>query len=463
MRNTMLDKLKELPTDITDLIEDLKERKRLLPAGCLLVVILAIITLLIVKAVNGGGTAEPVNQITNKEDFDAITSVRGCAFQVNKRFVEQATAITRVSEDAGITKDAYYSYRDGDAKYILFNLEQLVVAAQRGTEFSLSEKNADVRLPENTVMGIRFTASGDKLKVKKKNGVQSAIVNAGVVVTKDLYGDFTGTLSTVSDGTTEWAMFVGVPGDNWKRLSKQSKKGIEEIAETLVLYNGEADSQKAAFAVSVSGDGTQPMEKVTESEQEPTTAPAAEEAETAEDEIAVEEVSEPTGVEAVATAPVAIQEKTEEKAYTSTAFQPLSIGDHGLLQALSDNGEPKDVIVRLEAVQTNGAEIAGNNYILPEGCHWEAAMYALTCKDGSEIPYVNVRIIGADGEALKFRGISYAERTFDKEDCIMDDDGWARGLIVYYPVPNQCTEYELLFGEKIPGTYAAYYAVDTTK
>ncbi|MBO5551112.1 MAG: hypothetical protein J5966_04055, partial [Lachnospiraceae bacterium] len=96
----------------------------------------------------------------------------------------------------------------------------------------------------------------------------------------------------------------------------------------------------------------------------------------------------------------------------------------------------------------------------PVGCHWEAVQYDVNFSLTQNDPYVNVKLAGLDGEALRYRGIKYSQFTHDLNTSTPEGN-WRNGYITFYPVPNGCTEYVLKFGDgnEDNGLLAAYYHI----
>ncbi len=86
------------------------------------------------------------------------------------------------------------------------------------------------------VNGIWMSVDGKKFNADISKRKTVATVDAGVVITNDLYNDFVGKLVTLTDSdNTEYSMFVGVPGNRRKDLGDKKKNGIENIAKSFDL------------------------------------------------------------------------------------------------------------------------------------------------------------------------------------------------------------------------------------
>ena len=384
--------------------------------------------------------------------FTEITAVNGASFFVNSRFIDKATAITQVSDSISFQKNQYYSYKNGEDKYLLFNMEQLIVAAQKGTDFWIGESNDKEHSLLNTnMMNIWFTQGSKKFESETENGVTVTKVDAGVSINSTTYGDFCGKLVNINKDGEEWSLFVGVPGDRYDKLSDASQEGIDTIISTFTFSNSSDLLSQDIYAVSIEGDNTK-------------------------QKVAVEEeVFEYDDSSLNLTNQKDIVDKDEEKAYTSNPYNMLSLGDNGILSSFNDHtihyedtiikpvnvfrGDEAKAIINDFCASTNQYE-----YIeCSPGSEWEVMQYDLNYKNCENDNYVNIKIKGVDSEALRYRGIRYSARTYDMIYKTTEEGDWVRNLYVYYAVPNGCSEYCIECGEKdsVNGeeVNAAYYLI----
>lgn len=494
--------------------------------------------------------------VQNVEGYSTITSVAGCTFMVNGNFTDKATAVTQISEGVNFEKGSFYSYKNGKDQYLLFNLDNsgIVVAVEKGTNFHLEKAEDPVAaVKESDIMGIWFGTDKEGLKLDKGGSRCDGHVTAQVVITNDLYNDFIGRIVTLNNGSEEWSMFVGIPGNRYKNMTKKAKEGIDVIADSFALSNNTGEFEEPDYAVvidgskpsengvisassmsdntassnvasdsngpsfiEISGDeipGTSVSEDETEekadendveediessegtetgSEEEETPeespseeeaeTPPAEESEQTEEPAVQEPVKEAEDVsetkdkpKAVRTASTVIEEKDDGKAYYSSVYQMLNLGQTGLFDVISkaNTGRPEQMMARLYGIQNSvatkksiedafKAELSPFAYSdPPPGCHWESAIYAVNLEGINDNPYVNVKLVGADGKALKFRGVKYSMVTHDIYSYKMKGS-WKDGIMVYYAVPNGCTEYVLKVGDgdDINGWNAAYFYIN---
>ncbi len=391
--------------------------------------------------------------------YTQIDAVQGVTFFINSNFVDKATAVTQVSDSVSFQKNQFYSYKNGIDKYLLFNMEGLIVAAQKGTDFGIAEAADKQYALENTsLLNIWFTPGTKKFDTETENGVTTTIASAGVSINSKTYADFTGKLINMTKDGEEWSLYVGVPGTRYDKLGDASQKGIDTITNTFKFGNSAALLSQDVYAVSISGDGSK--------EQVETTVVAS------EDDDSLNLSNQNT-----------VAEKEDDKAYTSTPYNMLFIGDLGLLSAFddykhtSDDGEKfvyEEPIVRPTKVYRGEEAVAliqefcnstkqYEYFDAPEGSQWEIIEYDLNYKNCEHDDYVNVKLKGLDGEYLKYRGIKYTPRSYDMKYKIEEDGDWQNHYFSYYAVPNGCYEYCIEFGEDTSITdqevSAAYYHI----
>lgn len=417
-----------------------------------LIVMVSIV--LVIASVFVGRNQASAESITKEKmpGFTEITSVPGISFYINSNFIDKATAITQVSDNISFQKNMYYSYKNGEDKYLLFNMENLIVAAQKGTDFWIGESNdKEYSLLNASMMNIWFTQGSKKFETETENGITVTKVNAGVAINSTTYGDFCGKLVNINKDGEEWSLFVGVPGERYDKLSDASKKGIDTIISTLNFSNSSDLLAQDIYAVSIDGDNSRQLVKTSE------------------------EIFEYDENSLNLTNQRDIIDKDEEKAYTSTPYNMLKLGDNGLLSSFNDSTiHYEDAIIKPVNVY-RGNEAKGfindfckstNQYSYVEcqaGSQWEVLEYDLNYKNCENDNYVNIKIMGLDGEALRYRGIKYTARTYDMAYETYEDGNWVRHFYTYYAVPNGCTEYCIKCGESesVNGedVSAAYYHI----
>ncbi len=107
-----------------------------------------------------------------------------------------------------------------------------------------------------------------------------------------------------------------------------------------------------------------------------------------------------------------VDRSDDTKAYSSTAYSMLEVGQKGLFDTYTYNSQISAQSVINITTQNDDAKeeivSACNNgasqfsyFEAPAGTHWESVTYNYTEKS-DENTYVDIRLIGLDGESLKY-------------------------------------------------------------
>ncbi len=422
----------------------------------LLIILIVASVVCAIGAVMAGRNKKSAGDASQMAGYREINDVYGASFYVNQMFVDEATAITEVSDSVNFQRNQSYVYKNGTDKYLLFNMESLVVAAQKGTTFNLALEDPKARenaLGKASLLNIWFEKGSRKFDCEVDGNRTVTKVIAGVPINTDLYGDFCGELATIEDeNEEEWSLFVGVPGPRYDKLTKTDREGIEAIINTFRLSDNAELLDTDIYAVTVTGNDTT-KEKVN----------------TVDDTV---EVTDTPSLNL--TNQKIVQDKDDDKAYSSSIYNMLDIGDNGILSAFNENflgyEEP---IIHVSAVR-RGEEAkkiikkycaSGDSFYKyfepPEGCNWQVVEYDLNYKNCKDSDYVDIKMRGMDGEKLRHRGIRYTQRSYTIDDLVKADGSWLRGYMAFYAVPNGCYEYALECGENNPGldAYPAWYHI----
>lgn len=157
-----------------------------------------------------------------KEGYTVITDVPGVTFEVDKTYVDNATALGEIAKDSSLENTVTYSYKDDDF-YMIFNLYNYIIVAKKGTTFNFDERDISSALNASSINGIWFTEYGKDPVLESGNGVYTISVQAEVVITNASYNDYTGTLTTlIGDNGEEWSLFAGY-----------TEKGMETYQEAM--------------------------------------------------------------------------------------------------------------------------------------------------------------------------------------------------------------------------------------
>lgn len=377
-----------------------------------------------------------ISILQNKDDsrkipdgYSEITSVKGISFYINSSFCERATAVSRLSDDMNFQSNLYYCYKDGENNYLLFNKENLVVAAKKGTDFNLNTAdNPEEKLKNASFLNIWFEKDGKKMDMEQSNEKTTTTVKASVSINATTYGDFCGKLVNVETDTDEFSLFVGVPGTKYDKLSSESRNGIEAIIDSISLKEETAE-ERPEYSYQVSN--------------------TAKELESAS--------------------------QAQESNLISSPYHMLTLNSPGRASVFNEETlhyENPTVCIK-EVIKGKEAEKIIQDYCkinqdyeyfaCPVGSSFEVAKYDINYEGCNNKDYLNIKIKGVDGEPLVYRGISYPQRTYDMDHEKVEEGEWVRNLYCYYPVPNGYEEYCLECGETNSVTgeevSAAYYHI----
>lgn len=469
----------------------IKANIKYITLGVIVIAIVAagLIIILGKKGKNGGS-----QEAGGRSNYMEVKSVPGVKFEVNKDLSDYATAVMEVSKDIDFVKNASYSYGNGEDTYMLFNMSQYIVIVQKGTGFALDTTSAEDSLKNNSLNGIWFTKKGG---MTSDDGKWVIDVTAQVVITNQIYNDFTGKLAVVKNGDMEWSMFVGAVNANDATLADMARY----TAGTFVYYAGTENASHMVYEIDTEKEGKPELVAMEEQAPEPTVMPTAEPTveptaepttqpeettapeKTAEPETTPESTPAPTETPEETTAPSDEQgvlvakdnqksySYADDKAYTSTVYNMLNAGQIGYASAINqDTGEYDEIFVRITAYnneETTKELIAahirsGNAYYedmeAPMGTHWESVSYDVKHDQGNY--YLNVQMVGLDGDKLKYRGIAYSKRSYDIMDKVSAEGEWEKGYVSFFAVPNGCSDYAVACGDAIEGLgFKAYYRV----
>ena len=252
--------------------------------------------------------------IAPQGNYKTIHDIVGVAFDVNTAFTSKATAVSEISEEMEISRDEYYVYKNGSSKYLLFCMNDILIAAEGGTSFNFTDKPDYASVEASGVSGVWFESNSQDLKYKKADGKTICEVNGGFCVTSEVYEDYVGKLCVMNDGTNEWSLFVGVPGKDikYKKLDDNVKEGIEHIIDTMQYSDFVNERPEEVYEVAIGNEDTRPKEDPEESKEDeivPDTAEVPEEAGAEEEN--TEDASEET--EAVESEEQELSEDTESE------------------------------------------------------------------------------------------------------------------------------------------------------
>lgn len=435
----------------------------------IIAILIFIITSTTIKVIS---SEEPIA----KEGYMEIKDVPGVTFLVKKSLSDVSTAVREISKNVKFIDYQTYSYKNGEDTYLLFNINQYIIVAKKGTNFNLSE-GTDSLLTQG-LNGIWFTPLAE---VVMDGDTYMVDVEAQVVITNELYNDFYGKLVTLADGEEEWALFAGCINNKDEAMNEM----VEYIASSFT-YSEDTKIILDTYMVDIDDGKAEKVsieETETENEEilipiEPETSVESEVMEKDQDgqdnaEQPIEEPAEaPEENTFIVESNQTEYEKIDGKAYTSSIYSMLDVGDTGYTMIPSSTGTLENAYVKLTKRHSEAETKAlieeyiasGNSYYkefeAPKGMHFEAVSYDVKYETDAA-SYLNITVRGLDGEDLRHRGVVYSHRTYDifcEEELA---DGWHTNRICFYAVPNGCTEYVLKCGDGDGGIIcAAYYYLD---
>lgn len=442
--------------------------------------------------------ASPANGYTE------ITYLDNLSFYMPLNVINQATAVTQIVDGMEYNSNEIYSFNNGVDTYVLFCMDELIVLAQKGSSFDFFNTKDKVNALNNSgLLNTWFQPSGKRFSYveSQKNDIYKVIANvqAEVVITSELYGDYSGKLAVIQSGDAEWSLFVGAIAESTQALSENQLAVIDNITKSMCLkanvvkeepvydvvidqtLKADEDAQKdieetEEIAATVDED-TQP--ETTEVTQTDTETQSTEVIADTEEQIA-EPREDPEVKENAAPSKngfnISNQRKRQKdlsKAYSSDIYSMLVPGQCGILSVFTKDGVQEPVI-RLNKVYTGSEavdKIKGyvatqdvySYFDAPDGYTWHLAEYDVSYENCVGTPYINIKLIGLDGKNLVFRGVPVTKRTHDASYEQEVDGNNIYKMYCYYAVANGCHEYALECGdgtadnESMP---AAYYYIN---
>ena len=414
----------------------------------------------------------------SKAGYTQATSVNGVVFDMPDSFLSQATAVTSIAEDVDYSNGTFL-YKNGIDKYLLFNIEGVVVAVEKGTSFNFRDADdKKAQITSTDVCEVWMNLIDNKFEYDEKSSGDTykiiADVSADISITSNNYATCHGKFASIQTDDYECSMFVGVPSGTIKELTKEQKDIIEHITKSLTLndvffanteQSEETTSEKETSKTEVSSE-TQTSSENTEVSTPTTEKETESDTETKQEEIIPPTENKDEGFSSLGT------NQSESKGGYSDIYHMLKIGQKGYLTALSNDGKEL-AITNITINKLYTGEEAKNiikdycktNKCLyeyseaPAGYSWHVIEYTLD--HHPDDLYVNIKIEGLDGEKLKFRGVAASSRTYDIFSyAIMTENGCEK-LYCYYAVPNGCKEYMLECGTRFTDTKdTACYKID---
>lgn len=469
-----------------------------------------ILLLSVVLLLSGCGISKNTAYSIPKSGYLEITYLDRLSFYVPQYIIKQATAVTQIEDGMEYNSNEIYSFNNGVDTYILFCMDELIILAQKGTNFHFSGSEDKKSCLENSgVLNTWFESSGKKLNYidSEKSEIYKIIANvkAEVVITSELYGDYAGKLAVIESGEDEWSVFAGAIADSTSALSDDQLSVIDGITKSMSLKENvvkEEPTYDVVIEQSLKVNDNQKPEADSETSEE------ADKKDTVSDPVTdeIEEDPQSTGETGKETDPETDKEQTEnpadqspvepdassthkrgfnvtnqrkqekelDKAYSSDVYSMLKLGQCGILSTVSKDGVQEPVI-RLNKVYTGeeakrkikqyaDTQSIYDYFDAPDGYTWNLVEYDVSYQNCTSTPYINIKLVGLDGNNLVFRGVPVTKRTHDASyEQKVEGDNIYR-MYCYYAVANGCHEYALECGD---GTVdddilsSAYYYIHT--
>lgn len=408
----------------------------------------------------------------HKNGYTKINAVSNVEFEMPDNFLENATAITDISQDSDYEASQTYLYKNGDDCFMLFNVNSVIVAVSTATNYDLEDADdVDSVITDGNLNGICFSPEDGKNYTyeesnKKESYKMIADAMGDVSVTTELYGKYAGKFVYVSNDSMECTMFVGANVEKYKKLTSSQEKLIEHVAKSLVISTDNTVNAPVSDKEMQEKADTE----IKVSEEVKTEASDSKDAVMSESEEKVDNTeNRSTAIDDVTKIDDgekkylhADSNQHEAKGTTSDFYHQLKIGDAGKLEAIDNSGkELKSAFVIVNKLYTKDeAESIIKDYCKSDECPYEYAdapdgyswhMIEYTLSTAPEDLYVNIKLEGLDGEKLKYRGVAASSMTHDIFSYMQkNDDGYSK-LYCYYAVPNGCKEYTLEFGTRVEG------------
>lgn len=478
------------------------------------IMLILLLSSLLVYATGCGKKSEVYNS-SSQEGYKTISSVDGVTFEVPSSVTSTATAITQITPETDFEYDVTYSYKDGCSNYLLFNLRGVVIGVSNTTHYDITSFNSDEiknAFLNESLLGIWFEGDNEKITVESDRDKMIATVDAQVVITTEFYGDYCGKFGYIKYDTGECAIFAGVPVSSWEDVPEKDRETISYIVKSLRLNSNQSqlkqenDTGQAitpAVTPTVTPVVTEPVkispDPTPTQRAEPTPEPTHDEEPTPQTVLTATPAAEEPTVPAKPTEAVLddtahppeiteapdteqgvpehqglniMNQSNNEKSdgpVESTIYSMCSIGQTSYVDAYCQESQSittgcvilEEVLMGSEAEEFLKRYCRRNQfeYIPPDnGTTWHVA--ALHYDFGTSTdPYVNVRLVGMDGDNLIYRGVPYSKVTHD----VLHEPG-SDITYVFYAVPNGCKEYALEIGMGICDSNdtinSAYYKVN---
>lgn len=422
------------------------------------IVVIVIIGLMLGFLVTMSKAKKEGENSVDKTMYKTIDAVPGCEFSVDRLSSDTSTAVMEISKSVNFLDYETYTFRNGEDLYLIFNMENFIVIAKKGTTFNFSQMDVSESFSKNSLQGIWFEARD---KVEKKGNTYTVDVLAQVVITNTLYNDFAGKLVTIEQDGQEWALFAGYVKEDYAPMVDYVSTTFKYKEENLV--NAESFEVNIEEGITIADNSSAEREEISENQTESQVAKENAEKEEPEKEEQQEDTAESTETSVqeqqdTLVADSTIREVTDNinTAYSSNIYSMLPQGSIGYMDIFNedlaksegayikitgiyDEQETQDLISAYEK-RTN--DNLYQNFEVPDNCHLEAMQYDVRYTSET-YSYVNIKLTGLDGDVLRYRGMPYDAKTYDIPSVLSEENDWISGNMVFYIVPDGCMDYAL--------------------
>lgn len=256
---------------------------------------------------------------TSYSGYKEHTEVEGVTFSIPSAFTDGATSVSEISANGDFKSDTTYEFKNGTDTYLLFNMEGIVIIVRKGTDFGFFDTDDKVScLKNSSILSVQLTLPERAKKLDYEEATSGNIyrligtVKAEAVITRNVYGDFIGKVSSICIGNDEWTLFAGVPGTRYNRIDKEQQKVLEAIAESFrpVTTTEDGASTESTEAASDAGSTTKVISGGSKKNYIPSASSSASSENAAEEET---KKTEPTDSSAsVSSEPSDVNSQTEE-------------------------------------------------------------------------------------------------------------------------------------------------------
>lgn len=174
---------------------------------------------------------------SSQSGYTKVNSINGAVFDMPEQFLSQSMMISTISKD-GDYGEGTYLYKDNKT-YLLFNVKQVVVAVETGTNFDMSSKDIPNEIMNHTVNGVWMEKYQDKISYSsgKKSGAYKILakVKGNISITPQYYGKYTGFFACVQKDGLQSAIFAGANLDDDEKMTADQERILKHIVKSFQI------------------------------------------------------------------------------------------------------------------------------------------------------------------------------------------------------------------------------------